>query len=79
MPSQARAVYKYFTTERALFRDVVVFTLLVPVQIALSWKDFPAVTEQLLWRLDRPHLKVDAFVFGQVAVTLECFAAHVAG
>ena len=79
MPGQAGAVNKYFTAEGAFLWNVVVLTLLVPIEVALSWKDFPAMAEQLLRRLNRPHFKVDSFVFGQVAVTLECFATHVAG
>ena len=46
----------------ALLGLAVVLTLLVPVEVSLSAKDFATVAEQLLWRLNRSVFLMDALV-----------------
>lgn len=64
----------------ALFWFPFVFALFVPVEIALVREDFAAIAAKklLLWRWWQFVFLVDSFVFREIAMTSEVFAANVA-
>ena len=68
MPRQARPVDEHLAAVAALLWLLLVLALLVPVEVALRPKHLPAVAEELLDRLLRPVLHVNALVLRQVAV-----------
>ena len=62
VPREARAVDEHLTAIIALLWLLLVLALFVPVEIALRAEHLAAVTEQLLDRLLRPVLHVNALV-----------------
>ena len=50
----------------------------MPVQISFGLEDFAAMTKEFFGGFDGSIFVVDAFVFAQIGVTLEAFAADVA-
>ena len=68
VPRQARPVDEHLAAVAALLWLLLVLALLVPVEVALRPKHLPAVAEELLDRLLRPVLHVNALVLRQVAV-----------
>ena len=68
VPRQARPVDEHLAAVAALLRPLLVLALLVPVEVALRPEHLAAVAEELLDRLLRPVLHVNALVLRQVTV-----------